>query len=206
MQEERANREGYLDFKLHIEQGDVKLHSGAAQEWQDDPDHPQTARARYCQLFAAERRLDSLFCSTERERLVAREADQQNLRIRSEVLRQETAKHVASRMEYWRVGRFRETCNYLEVHEKDVKDRALQRQAANPRESDAESWFHAKQQAVDAHLHQLCILEEKARRDIQRIIETAVMRERSALAQEEQSIDIVRRRISHRECDVRRQG
>src|SRR5690349_4886769 len=194
MQKERANREGYLDFKLRIEQGDVKLHSRAAQEC--DPDHPQSALESYFQLFAAERRLDSLLCSTERERLVAREADQQMLRIRSEVLRQATAKHVASRMEYWRVGRFRETCNYLEVHEKDVKDRALQRQAANPCESEPQSWFHAKQEAVDAHLHQLHMLEKKARRDIQRIVEAAVARDPLAPSREEQRIDIVRGRIS----------
>jgi hypothetical protein len=204
-EEERANREGYLEFKLRIEQGDVKLHSRAAQEWHDDPDHPQTTRARYFQLFAAERRLDSMFLGTERERLVTREADQQLLRIRSEALRRATATHVASRMEYWRVGRFRETCNYLEVHETDVKERALQRQSANPGESEAESWFHAKQEAVDAHLHQLCMLEKKARRDIQRIIETAVTRDRSASAQEEQSIDIVGA-YPHREREVRRQG
>src|SRR6185437_2863629 len=114
-------------------------HSRAAQEC--DPDHPQTALECYFQLFEAERRLDSLFCSTERERLVAREADQQMLRIRSEALRNATAKHVASRMEYWRVGRFRETCDYLEVHEWDVKDRALKRQATNPGETEAQSWF-----------------------------------------------------------------
>jgi hypothetical protein len=190
MQEERANREGYLEFKLRIEQGDVKLHSCAAQEWHDDPDHPQTTRARYFQLFAAERRLDSLFCSTERERLVGREADQQMLRLRSEALRQATGTHVASRMEYWRVGRFRETCNYLEVHEGDVKDRALQREAAHPGESEPQSWFHAKQEAVDAHLDRLCLLEKKARRDIQRIIEAAVTRERRAPAREEQRIDL----------------
>src|SRR5690348_14438111 len=101
MQEERANREGYLEFKLRIEQGDVKLRGRAAQECQDDPDHRQTALESYFQLFAAERRLDSLFCSTERERLVAGEADQQMVRIRSEALRHATANHVASRMEYW---------------------------------------------------------------------------------------------------------
>src|SRR6185437_4335698 len=101
MQKERANREGYLDFKLRIEQGDVKLHSRAAQEC--DPDHSQTALECYFQLFASERRLDSLFCSTERERLVGREADQQMLKIRSESSRRATATHVASRMEYWRV-------------------------------------------------------------------------------------------------------
>lgn len=193
MQEERANREGYLDFKLRIEQGDVKLPSRASQVRHGDPEHPQTTRARYFHLFAAERHLDSMFCNTERERLVTREAELHMLRIRNESLRQATAKHVASRLEYWRVGRFRETCNYLDVHEGDIKDRALRRRAANPGETEPESWFHAKQEAVDAHIDRLYLLENNARRDIQRIVEAAVAREHLARAYEEQTIDIARR-------------
>lgn len=203
--EEKPDGEGYLDFKLRIEEGDLALHLRAAQDWHNDPDNPQATLARYFELFAAERHLENMYHSPEREDRLAREAETQLARIQNPALRQKTGEHIASRIEYWWEGRFRDSCNFLEVHESDVRWRAKERQAANPGETEGQSWFLAKNKAVDMHLDDVHALENSARRDITRIIDAAVERDRCEPAHEDACPDIQRNRISRSERDSGRE-
>ena len=149
----------------------------AAQEWENDPDHARTALAFYYALFAAEKKLEAMFNGREQESRVAARADREVLRIRNEALRQKTVARAARRIDYWWIGRFRESCNFLDVHERDIKVRAAERRWANPGETESQSWFWAKQEAVEAHIDSLHVLENRTRRDISRIIEAAIARD-----------------------------
>ena len=203
--EEKPDREGYLDFKLRVEQGDLALQIRAGQDWHNDPDNPQAPLARYFELFATERHLDDMYDSREREDRLAREAQTQLARIRNDALRENTAEHVARRIEYWSAERFRESCNFLEVHESGVRRRAKERQAAHPGETEGQSWFVAKKKGVDVHLDYAHVLENSARRDITSIIDAAVERDRREPAHEDASPDIQRNRISRSERDSGRE-
>lgn len=73
--EEKSDREGYLDFKLRVEQGDLALRLRAGQDWHNDPDNPQAPLAQYFDLFSAERHLDSMYHDRDRLDRLAREAE-----------------------------------------------------------------------------------------------------------------------------------
>lgn len=203
--EEKSDREGYLDFKLRVEQGDLALRLRAGQDWHNNPDNPQAPLAQYFDLFSAERHLDSMYHDRDRLDRLAREAENQLVKIRNDTRRQKTAEHVASRIEYWSVARFRDSCNFLEIHEWDVRARAKERQAAHPGETEGQSWFAAKKEAIDVHLDHVHVLENRARRDITRIIDAAVERDRRELAYEDACPDTQRNRTSRSERDSGRE-
>ena len=75
--EEKSDREGYLDFKLRVEQGDLALRLRAGQDWHNNPDNPQAPLAQYFDLFSAERHLDLMYHDRDRLDRLAREAENQ---------------------------------------------------------------------------------------------------------------------------------
>jgi hypothetical protein len=199
--EEKPDREGYLNFKVKVEQGDLALRLRAGQDWHNDSDNPQTPLASYFELFCDERRLDAMYNSPERKEQVARNAATQLLRIRNDALLQKTAKDVAARIERWEQERFDQSCNFLEVHEWGVRRRAEQWQAAHPDATESQSWFAGKTEAIEAHLNHAHVLENTAVSDVQKIIEAAVARERLESGTDPGFDDIPRRKIASRDRD-----
>lgn len=174
----KPDREGYLDFKLAVDEGDFALHLRAAQEWQKDPVRPQTTLAHYFQLLANERKLDSLFIGREHEDQLVGFSEDLLEEIRDDAVRQKARENVSKRLTYWWIGRFRASVDFLVAHESEIRAEVAMRQRSNPGETEAQSWFWAKLANESDHIDYLYGLRMKAERDIKHILDAAGDRDR----------------------------
>jgi hypothetical protein len=168
--DQKPDREGYLDFKLAVENGDETLQGRAAREWKEDPHSPKTVSAWYFDLLSAETlTLDRALSPHHRED-IAGDAGRRAVLISDPGIREQATKEIAKRIESWDGERRLSRFDFLEDYEWKIKEGVAKRQAENPGEREAESWFWAKHGAEHDYLGYLHRIEDEVKGEIKKII------------------------------------
>jgi len=184
--DQRPDREGYLDFKLALENGDEVLKNRAASEYSRDKDSGQrTALAWYYDLWLAEEQQVPDALSDQRRESIIRDAKERLALINDPAVREETAARIKDRIEEWDGERFLSCGFYRETCEERIRDRIGQRQARDPDEREAESWFVAKFEIERGWVTYLADLEGDLNAGITHALEEARERDAKALAERE---------------------
>ena len=145
--DKRPDREGYLDFKLAIENGNEELKNRAERKFSEDRDKGADQRSTlswYYDLWFAEEHLEPYALGDELREKMFRDADERTGQINDPEIRARTWAAAKERIEVWDDKRFQQSCNHIETCEWSIKKKAAKRQAENPNEREAESWFWAK--------------------------------------------------------------
>ena len=194
--DDRPDREGYLDFKLAVENGDVMLQHRAALEWRLDPKNLRTPHAWYFDLFCAETSSREDRMSKIRQENIIHDSAQRVGRIENPDVRLPTAARIKDRIGAWNNERFQSGYAHLKTCGWRITERVTERQTANPHERESESWFWAKYRTEQDLLGYLIEIERDLKGEINKIIEAAREQDRLEMAGETTSPSVGHPRAS----------
>ncbi len=201
----RPDREGYLDFKLAVENGDMMLQHRAALDWRLDPVNLRTPHAWYFDLFCAETSAREDRMSKIRQENIIHDAAQRVGRIDNSDVRLATAARIKERIEAWNYERFQSGRAHLKTCGWRIREHVAERQTANPRERESESWFWAKFRTEQHFLGYLIEIECDLKGEINKIIEASWRQDGLDMTGETGSPSLAHTRVSRRDPDCDRE-
>lgn len=173
--ERRPDREGYLDYRTRLENGDLELAARAATEWHDKRER-SSASGQYFNLHFIEQAIERH--QHENPDLLVQQYVQQLAGL-TEATRCEARAAMEKAAQSWSTERFRLHIDYLEVCEDGFEEEIAGRRTEHPDETEAEAWFQAKLSADEPYLSYLFRQRADLERKLQAIAEQALEKDRT---------------------------
>jgi hypothetical protein len=169
--ERSPDRDGYLEFRNAVNNGNEELLDRAREDWERGDGLARTGPGCYYELLCQERRLE------DHKHGDARALDahmQEHVKeVGNPQLQQELSKNVRQRILEWDSQR-RELLFRREIRNTvELAGETKERQAENPNEPENESWFWAKLAVDNRDEVQLIKCEQQLHRDIDRMFDAA---------------------------------
>jgi hypothetical protein len=199
--EKNPDREGYLDFKRRVEDGDIMLDRRAGYEWEKDPFDFQEPSAWYYVLRLTEQFQTRHRIADDKREDSIRDAERRMALVSDATVRKQGYARIRERVDAWAEEREQLRRDHLETRERSIGERIATRQAAHPGERESESWFWAKYDTEQEHLGHLLEIGNKLRREMEGIAEVAREQESLAAPGEAESPGISRASASRRDRD-----
>lgn len=176
MERERPpDREGYLDYRTRLENGDLEIGARAAAEWHDKRER-SSAPGQYFNLHFIEQAIERH--QHENPDLLVQQFAQQLAGLR-EATRREARAAMDKAAQSWSTERFRLHIDYLEVCEDGFEEEIASRRTGHPDETEAEAWFQAKLSIDEPYLSHLFRRSADLERKLQAIAEQALEKDRT---------------------------
>jgi hypothetical protein len=184
--DQAPDRDGYLDFKTSIENGNTELKSRAAAEFRQQrelhPDRLTTKLARYMDMHIIEELSDNLLRYDPND--IFHDGEKRLAFIRDRIIRQQATKRINRLLDAWDNDRSVSDMSHIELYEYDLRDAIEKRQSANPGEKQTQSWFHAKRDMDSRYLNFQMGLKAHLDRAIDKVVEYARAREARAVLEQ----------------------
>lgn len=176
----RPDREGYLDYKAKVENGNFPLEQRAELECEKYPDAPSTALACYYNLHHVEKDIVRNLQTDAHQ--VIKETAPRLQHIRHEAARQEVSGKIGKLAQSWYAAKSAAHQAHIQSRDSSLKNGIAKRQAEHPGESAGEAWYWAKLDIETRHRDALKQHDRKLHEGIDNWIEGARAAEAKSLA------------------------
>ena len=181
------DRQGFLEFREAIKNGDKTLLRRAELERQKDGEYPQKTLSHYYEALRAEALIDIKARSQDHRDQLVRNAEQRLAKIEDQAIRQRASRAVAERVEAWDNDRRQSHDRFVEMRDAKINGAVTRRQAHDHEdlpERVSESWFWAKCEIDGNYLAELETSQSAMQVDISQVIHDAHERDLKALEEQ----------------------
>lgn len=192
----RPDRDGYLDFKTAIENGNSELKSRAAAEFdQQREQHPSrltTTLACYMELEIIEElsRREDRYDAND----IYHESEKRLAPVQERTIRQQAINRINRLLNVWDKDRSASWMNHIELYDYNLRRGIEKRQSENAGEKHSESWFHAKRDIDNRYLKFQMGLKAHLDRAIDKTVYYARVKQAKALAEQFDDVRRLRQR------------
>jgi hypothetical protein len=192
----KPDRDGYMDFKTSIENGNTDLQNRAVDEFnqqrEQHPDRLTTTLACYMDMHIIEKLKDRVHSDDPNE--IARDSEKRLGFVRDRLIRQQGINRINRLLDVWAKGRDMWDMNHIERYEFDLKRGIEKRQSENPGETKGQSWFHARRGMENNYVNFQISRKMHLDRAIDKVVHYARVREARALAEQLQYVQKLKER------------
>jgi len=193
----KPDRDGYMDFKTSIENGNTDLQNRAVDEFnrqrEQHPSRLTTTLACYMDMQIIEKL--ELLVHRENSDEIARDSEKRLGFVRDRLIRQQAIKRINRLLDVWEKGRDLSYMDYIEIYEHKLERAIEKRQTENPAETMGQSWFHAKRSVENNYVNFEISRKKHLDRAIDKVVHYARVREARALSEQLEYV----RKINERE-------
>ena len=176
----KPDREGYLDYKAKVENGNVALEQRAELDCEKNPDTWSTALACYYNLHLTEKNIAQSL--QKRDHDIIRETEPRLKHIRHAAVRKEVSGSLEKLAKSWDAAKFGSHDDHLKQCDTSLKKAIAERQTKNAGEPPGRSWFWAELDVESRHLGALKQYDKQLNEAVDLRIEGARAAEAKSLA------------------------